>query len=175
MVTKGPRLTGTGAWVFHCDIQHINPLTHPLHATDSGNFFSSAFFEDADPKSGLGGWGDPTNDYQVPDGGFSDFRISYPAPHTLRRNFTLQPYLGALASMSPFFLDPRKYANTSFTPEEVSKLVNGFVGDFKSFQAYFEAFEVSQSGFTYRPFVAYVSVDRRLTIRCRAHMGLCMR
>ncbi|ETW77359.1 hypothetical protein HETIRDRAFT_326548 [Heterobasidion irregulare TC 32-1] len=108
---------------------------------DSGNFFSSAFFEDTDPKSGLGGWGDPTNDYQVPDGGFSDFRISYPAPHTLRRNFTLQPYLGAPASMSPFFIDPGKYANTSFTPEEVSKLVNGFVGDFKSFQAYFEAFE----------------------------------
>ena len=175
MVTKGPRLTGTGALVLYHDIQHMNPSTHPLHATDSANFFSSAFFKDSDPKSGLGGWGDPTDDYEVPDGGFSEFHISYPAPHTLCRNFTLQPYLGPPASISPFLPNPAKYANASFTPEEVSKLVDGFVGDFKAFQAYFEAFEVSQGGFPNRPFVAYVSVDRRLTVGCRARMGLCMR
>ncbi|KAK7030253.1 hypothetical protein VNI00_014270 [Paramarasmius palmivorus] len=94
-------------------------------------------FKDSDPKSGLGGWGDPTNDFQVPDGGFSSSKLTYPSFHTVRRNFTLQPF----GIFPPELADPARYANISFTPQEVSKLVNGFVGDYKGFQTYLEATE----------------------------------
>ncbi|THH18895.1 hypothetical protein EW146_g2182 [Bondarzewia mesenterica] len=110
-------------------------------ALDSSDFYNSDFWKDSDPKSGLGGWGDPANDFQVPDGGFRDLYLSYPSPHTLRRNFTLQPYLDVPPVLSGFFPDPAKFANTSFTPAEVFKLINGFAGDYRGFQAYFESFE----------------------------------
>jgi tyrosinase len=89
---------------------------------------------------GLGGWGDPQNDYRVPDGAFSSFHLSYPSPHTVRRNFTLRPYLN-FPDLS-FITDPLLEANATFTKAEIQKLTNGFVGDFKGFQTYFEAFNV---------------------------------
>ncbi|ETW81995.1 hypothetical protein HETIRDRAFT_384428 [Heterobasidion irregulare TC 32-1] len=110
---------------------------------DAPDFFNSDFWKDNDTESGLGGWGDPENDYQVPKGGFSDLHLSYPIPHTLRRNFTLQPFLHS--TPTSFFDEPTELANTSFTKSEVSKLVNGFVGDYKGFQAYFESFEGAHS------------------------------
>ena len=52
---------------------------------DVTNFSTSPFF-DPDPKSGLGGWGDPQDDYQITTGGFAfDFERPYPAPHRIRR------------------------------------------------------------------------------------------
>ncbi|KAF7302077.1 Di-copper centre-containing protein [Mycena indigotica] len=110
---------------------------------DYRDVFSSTMFTDPDPESGLGGWGDPANDVSVPDGGFSNtstFRLAYPSPHTLRRNFTLKPFLG-----NPFLSESQQqlYGNTSFTPAERDKLVNGFVGDFKGFQTYLEGFNGS--------------------------------
>ncbi|KAI0316266.1 Di-copper centre-containing protein [Amylostereum chailletii] len=105
---------------------------------DAPHFFESDFWADSDPTSGLGGFGDPNKDFSVPDGAFSDFHLTYPSPHILRRNLTLQPYLG----LDPqFFTEPAKIANTSFTAAEVSKMVNGFVGDYKGFQTYFEGWE----------------------------------
>lgn len=97
-------------------------------------------FQDSDPVSGLGGWGDSSKDFEVQDGGFSNFELSYPAYHTLRRNFTLQPLVGDVGS--PFISNPYADANASFTPAEVSKMVNGFVGDFEGMQAYMEGFMV---------------------------------
>jgi tyrosinase len=91
--------------------------------------------------SGLGGWGDPNHDYQVPLGGFSKFHLSYPSPHTLRRHFNLQPWF-ALSVNSTLVTDPSFIANISFTEKEVKKLVHGFVGDFKGFQQYFESINV---------------------------------
>jgi tyrosinase len=92
---------------------------------------------------GLGGWGDPKNDYRVPDGAFSSsssFHLSYPSPHTIRRNFTLQPYMNF--PLPAFITNPLLEANATFTKAEIEKLTNGFVGDFKGFQTYFEAFNV---------------------------------
>ncbi|THH21568.1 hypothetical protein EW146_g41 [Bondarzewia mesenterica] len=109
---------------------------------DAPNFLKSDFWKDNDTTSGLGGWGDPNNDYQVPDGAFSDFHLSYPSTHTLRRNFTLQPYLDDPVE---FFKNPAKFANTSFTQKEISNLINGYTGDYKGFQAYFEFFEGAHS------------------------------
>ncbi|KAJ7178099.1 Di-copper centre-containing protein [Mycena filopes] len=113
---------------------------------DSANVHDSTLFKDSDPTSGLGGWGDPANDFRVPDGAFSnksEFRLTYPSPHTLRRNFTLQPFLNFPL---PGFLTAAQEqidGNATFTPAERDKLVNGFVGDFKGFQAYFESFNGS--------------------------------
>ncbi|KAK7030251.1 hypothetical protein VNI00_014268 [Paramarasmius palmivorus] len=106
---------------------------------DAHDVYGSSLFKDSDPKSGLGGWGDPSNDFQVPDGGFSSFKLSYPSFHTVRRNFTLQPFVVFPQEVNG--PDPARYANASFTPEEVSKLVNGFVGDYKGFQSYLDSIQ----------------------------------
>ncbi|KAJ4474824.1 Di-copper centre-containing protein [Lentinula aciculospora] len=80
-------------------------------AEDASNFFNSKMFQEFDPISGLGRWGNLSDDAQVPDGAFSDFKLSYPY-HTLRRNFTLQPYIGQDPTL---FTEPYLDANTSFT------------------------------------------------------------
>ncbi|KAI0049390.1 Di-copper centre-containing protein [Auriscalpium vulgare] len=103
---------------------------------DSADFFGATIFKDADPVSGLGGWGEPAHDFRVPDGGFHSMPLSYPSPHTVRRNFTLQPF----TAVSPF-PEPLKLANTSFTPAEIRNLIAGNVGDFEGFHKDFETFE----------------------------------
>ncbi|KAH8978459.1 Di-copper centre-containing protein [Lactarius akahatsu] len=97
---------------------------------DAPDYFESSFWKDSDPQSGLGGWGNPKADYSVPDGGFRNLHLSYPSPHTVRRDFTLQPF-GDL---------PLKEANSSFLAPEIEKLLETPAGDYKSFQAAFEAF-----------------------------------
>jgi len=106
---------------------------------DAADLYGSTFFADDDPHSGLGGWGDPSHDFQVPTGGFSDFHVSYPSPHTLRRNFTLRPFESFKGV--PLFSNSDLMANISFTKAEVDKMVGGFEGDFKGFQQYFETFQ----------------------------------
>ncbi|KAK7692790.1 hypothetical protein QCA50_004423 [Cerrena zonata] len=103
---------------------------------DAGDFQHATIFEESDYLSGLGGWGDPSKDFSVPDGAFSDFNVAYPSPHILRRNFTLQPFL-PFASLD-VFPEPAKLANTSFTYAEISNLIANYTGDFKGFQKYFE-------------------------------------
>ncbi|KAH9892510.1 Di-copper centre-containing protein [Cubamyces lactineus] len=83
--------------------------------------------------SGLGGWGDPTKDFELQDGGFRALHVAYPVPHILRRNFTLQPFL-PFAGV-PVFTNTTQYANESFTPERVRALVEETApGDFVGFQ-----------------------------------------
>ncbi|TBU33894.1 Di-copper centre-containing protein [Dichomitus squalens] len=103
---------------------------------DSADVKNSPLFLDSDPISGLGGWGDPAKDIQVQDGAFRDLQLAYPVPHTLRRNFTLRPYI-ALAD-NPTILDPTLEANVSFTPAEVQKMVHWTPGDFPGMQFYME-------------------------------------
>ena len=113
------------------------------YRADASNVYGSSFF-DSDPESGLGGFGTQNNDFEVQDGGFgvnSTFRLSYPVPHALRRNYTLQPFLLANAQTKPFILEPAQYANVSLTYSAVNSIVNGFVGDFKGLQAAIDAFE----------------------------------
>ncbi|KAH8994117.1 Di-copper centre-containing protein [Lactarius hatsudake] len=112
---------------------------------DAPDFFESSFWKDSNPQSGLGGWGNPKADYSVPDGGFRKLQLSYPSPHTVRRNFTLQPFGDLPASVSVFFTDPLKEANSSFLAAEIEKLLETPAGDYKSFQAVFEAFEGAHS------------------------------
>lgn len=134
--------TGTGLSVSLPNRYTLTFVTtnHNFSFTDAADVYGSTLFQDNSSTSGLGGWGDPSNDFQVPAGGFSDFKLSYPSPHTLRRNFTLQPYLQFAGS--EFFTDPTLLANSTFTQAEVDKMVNGTPGDFKGFQKYLESWEV---------------------------------
>jgi len=97
---------------------------------------------DGGERCGLGGWGDPNDDIQITTGGFKDIVRVYPSPHRIRRSYTLQP----LANIpNPFPndplappVDPTILINGSFTQTNYDFLLNGFLGDFRGFQAYLE-------------------------------------
>lgn len=97
---------------------------------------------DGDKASGLGCWGDLNDDIQITEGGFRDLIRVYPSPHRIRRSFTPQP----LANIpNPFPNDPLAppvdasiFINGSFARANYDLLLNGFVGDFRGFQAYLE-------------------------------------
>jgi len=112
---------------------------------DAPDFYESSFWDDSDPQSGLGGWGDPNADFSVPDGGFSSLHLSYPSPHTLRRNFTLRPFGDFSAALDMFFTQPQKEANSSFLAPEIEELLETSAGDYKGFQEAFETFEGAHS------------------------------
>ena len=102
-------------------------------------------------NSDFGGWGDPTNDYQITTGGFKDVIRAYPNPHHIRRNFTLLPFRDPAAGL-PFVGDPSAppppadlMINTTMTQQNVDFIVNNFPGDFMGFQAYFESPQVSSA------------------------------
>ncbi|KAN0131516.1 Di-copper centre-containing protein [Lactarius tabidus] len=109
------------------------------------DFFESPFRKVSNDESGLGGWGDPNVDFSVPDGGFRTLHLSYPSPHTLRRNFTLQPFGGIPPPFSVFFPHGQKEANSSFLASEIEKVLETSPGDFKGFQTIFEGFEGAHS------------------------------
>ena len=100
-----------------------------LPTPDVHDFSTSPFF-DPDPESGLGGWGDPQDDFQITTGAFAfDFERPYPTPHRIRRNYT------AMSDGAPSVTEP---LNTLFTPERIETMVDGFPGDFVGFQKQFE-------------------------------------
>jgi hypothetical protein len=100
---------------------------------DAPDFYESSFWKDSDPKSGLGGWGDPNADYRVPDGGFHALPLSYPSPHTVRRNFTL-----VLPPLPGTSLGPTTN-NASFSASVIEAILNISPGDYKQFQTVVEA------------------------------------
>ncbi|KAL5492742.1 hypothetical protein ACEPAI_4189 [Sanghuangporus weigelae] len=118
-----------------CNYMGVSPYWN--WSIDSTDVFDSDFFKDSDPTSGLGGWGDPSKDFSVTDGAFSDFMVAYPNPHILRRNFSVQPwsYVGDLNGFNTY---PETYANATFTPDVISAMINGYIGDYVGFQADFE-------------------------------------
>ena len=81
-------ILGLDRW-YVCNVADFAVLILPLET----NVQESPLFTDFDSESGLGGWGDPANDHQVPTGGFKDFVISYPIAHRLRRQYTPQTNL----------------------------------------------------------------------------------
>lgn len=109
------------------------------HILDAPDFFESSFWQDSDPNSGLGGWGDPNNDHQVPNGALSDMMLSYPSPHTVRRNFTLQPFQ---VPNQPLYTNPNMQANSSFSASAIQAILGTSAGDYNSFQMGIETFEV---------------------------------
>ena len=106
---------------------------------DAHNFFESSFWNGSDPLSGLGGWGDPDDDYSVHDGGFRDLILAYPVPHHVRRNFTILAWEDI---PSPLVIEPLKLGNTSFTPSVVEAILDTPSGEYKEFQKELEALQV---------------------------------
>lgn len=111
---------------------------------NTADFLNDPIFDSS--PTGFGTNGDPEHDLELANGGFAGFALSYPVYHPLRRNFTLQPWLGLPAV---FYLDgeanpgdPTAMANSTFNNAEVTKLVEGYVGNFSEFQKEFESFEV---------------------------------
>ncbi|KAF8496960.1 hypothetical protein JB92DRAFT_2746179 [Gautieria morchelliformis] len=119
----------------HCNYSEVMPYWD--WTQDARNFEHATIF-DPDPRTGLGGFGHLSHDGAVLDGAFAKLPLSYPVPHTLRREYIPYPFRN---------LTLRLYPNTSFaawsafTPEEIQKSINGFQGDFKGFQSYLEGMQ----------------------------------
>ena len=107
---------------------------------DAADFYNSEFFDNS--SSGIGGWGDPSNDYQITTGGFKDVVVAYPTPHHLRRHYTLYPY-DDLGFTAPFPLPKGLMINTTMTKKNVDYIVDNYEGDYFGFQTYFESTIVS--------------------------------
>jgi hypothetical protein len=127
---------GIGLSVIRLPLSHVCDSDRCIDAPD---FYESSFWKDSDPVSGLGGWGDPNADFEVPDGGFHAMPLSYPSPHTLRRNFTLQPYIDG---SFPLWTDPQKIGNASFAAAVVEAVLGTPAGDYKGFHTALETPEV---------------------------------
>ena len=108
---------------------------------DTADFYHSPIFSGSE-YDGIGTWGDPSNDYQLYDGGLKDIVVAYPVPHHIRRNFTVQPFidgpfLSANGPPLPYFA---LKMNVTFTKDIVEALIDGFTGDYFSFHATLENF-----------------------------------
>ena len=114
---------------------------------DAPDFYESSFWKDSDPVSGLGGWGDPNDDFRVPDGGFHKMPLSYPTPHTVRRNFTFLSF--NLPFRSFLITDRQKMGNSSFTASVIEAILETSAGDYKGFQTVLEAPEVRTIDISY--------------------------
>jgi tyrosinase len=120
----------------HVSLPHVYDSDGHIDAPD---FYESSFWKDSDPMSGLGGWGDPNDDYSVHDGGFRNLQLAYPVPHHVRRNFSLLAWKGR---SFPLIIDPLKIGNTSFSASVVESLLETPAGDFRGFQTVLEAVQV---------------------------------
>lgn len=99
---------------------------------DAPNFYESSFWKDSNPESGLGGWGVPNADYRVPDGGFHTLPLSYPSPHTVRRNFTrVLPLASGVSGTGTV-------NSESISASVIEAILNISPGDYKQFQTVVE-------------------------------------
>jgi len=117
---------------------------------DAHDVFNSAFFDNS--SHGVGGWGDPNNDFQITTGGFKDAIRAYPNPHHIRRNFSVLPFTNPNTA-SPFAADPTApppptnlMINTTMTKANVDYIVSNYTGDYIDFQAYFESLNGTHIG-----------------------------
>ncbi|KAJ7493577.1 hypothetical protein FB451DRAFT_1214834 [Mycena latifolia] len=80
--------------------------------------------------------GDPHNDFRVPDGAFSSsssFHLWYPSPHTIRRNFTRQPYInfplpGFIPNPSWMPMQHSRRRRSTNSSMHLSGIIRGFGG-----------------------------------------------
>ncbi|KAG8754890.1 hypothetical protein FRC11_006382 [Ceratobasidium sp. 423] len=94
---------------------------------DAADFENSAMW-DTDSESGLGGFGDPDDDYTVKTGGLN-ITLAYPIAHKLRRQYRPYPGFAGVANVS---------ANSTFSQSEVDILLSQPEGNFTAFQEYME-------------------------------------
>jgi len=110
---------------------------------DAADFYNSDFWDTS--SNGVGGWGDPNNDFQIYDGGFKDVVRVYPSPHHIRRNYSLFP-MSNPRLIPPWGFDPLApplnasyMINTTMTKENVDYVTSNYEGNYMAFQGYFES------------------------------------
>ncbi|KAJ1309454.1 hypothetical protein OPQ81_006230 [Rhizoctonia solani] len=102
---------------------------------DTDDFEGSEMW-DPHPEHGLGGYSDdPSDDYTIQDGGFTNLELAYPVygPIKLRRHYIPYPYNISF----PFNFSEIKATDT-FTPEVVQELLDKPEGNFTAFQGFLE-------------------------------------
>lgn len=115
-----------------------------LSTIDAADVSKSPIFDD-DPVTGLGGFGDPKNDNIITTGGFAKtFRLSYPEPNPIRRQYTLQPYISK--PQSPIFPEPARLANATFTYDKVAEALACAPGDYSCLQTHVEGMQNMHGG-----------------------------
>ncbi|QRV74756.1 tyrosinase [Ceratobasidium sp. AG-Ba] len=103
---------------------------------DAHDIYNSPIFE-SDPTYGLGTWGKAENDWHVTDGAFANSTRAYPVPHTIRRQFTPQPFGQNL--IFPFeYANKTAWANETATPNAIEFMIDNFEGDSAAFFAAME-------------------------------------
>ncbi|QRV92816.1 tyrosinase [Ceratobasidium sp. AG-Ba] len=117
----------TNALRKQCGYKGVAPST--LTLSDTADFEHSTIW-DNDPRFGLGGFGDPQDDFTVKTGGLN-LEFAYPIPHKLRRQYRPDFEFPGI---------PSTPANATFTKQEINKLLNIQEGNFTAFQAYMEGF-----------------------------------
>ena len=127
--------------------QHHHRANHINFYLEAYDTCNSPFFDPS--PNGVGGWGDPNNDYQIHNGGFKDWVRAYPSPHGIRRNCSILPFRNP-APPPPFGNPPDApprpvdlMVNVTMTKQNVDYIVNNFEGDYFKFQGYFESLNVS--------------------------------
>lgn len=111
----------------------------PDTKVDAADVYHSTIFSNSTDE-GLGSWGDPDNDFQIFTGGLKDITLAYPVPHHIRRNYSVQPFIGGTDLFGPLAgpVDPELMVNTTLTQANVDFTVNSFTGNYSGFQAYLE-------------------------------------
>jgi len=119
-------------------LQHVTQLRQQCNykgvmpywdwSRDAASFNTSSMW-DADPTAGLGGFGDPKNDYYVTNGGFAKMKVAYPIKRAIRRQYNPFPYLAWY-----WVPRPTEGAAVGLQKSYVDAAINGFEGDFVGFQ-----------------------------------------
>ncbi|CAE6412815.1 unnamed protein product [Rhizoctonia solani] len=94
---------------------------------DAADFENSDMWN-IDSESGLGGFGDPDDDYTVKSGGLN-LTLAYPIAHKLRRQYRPYPGFSGFSNVS---------ANSTFSQAKVDMLLSQPEGNFTAFQEYME-------------------------------------
>ncbi|KAF8573859.1 Di-copper centre-containing protein [Ramaria rubella] len=120
----------------HC--KYTGPMPYWNWTRDAEDFEHASIFSDPDPNASLGGFGHPAHDAVLLDGAFARMPLTYPAPHTLRREYTPYPFLNLTTRLYP---NQTFFAADAFKAGEVLKMINAFKGDYKGFQSYIEGMQ----------------------------------
>jgi len=110
---------------------------------DAADFVNSPFFDTS--SFGVGGWGDPKNDFQIYNGGFKDMVRAYPTPHHIRRNFSDFPFTNPniLAPWGNAPDAPPRQTGFRVSPTlaqtNVDFMKNSFEGNYSAMQAYVDS------------------------------------
>lgn len=103
---------------------------------------------DDDAETGIGGWGDPNDNYVIKTGGFKDLVRAYPVQHKIRRQFLTHPFAQIPLPITPLWPDHNLLGNTTYSQDKVDWIMeNCGPGDYFCFQSHGEGAQKIGGGF----------------------------